>query len=138
MGDIISALYAEGLHCENAIVGPSEEPVFLRESRRRIYAAVYRSDKSLADFFGRPPMMHRRYSDRGLPLDIADEIIASDDPAIVSEAISKLDADGWSTTGQISPASWIRLRLNLGHVKERFLEASLAGKKDAFIIEEIE
>ncbi|KAF1971211.1 hypothetical protein BU23DRAFT_510546 [Bimuria novae-zelandiae CBS 107.79] len=137
-GDTISALHAEGIHCENAVVTPSEEPLFLRESRRRIYAAVYRSDKSLADFFGRPPMIHRRYSDRGLPLDIDDEIAASDDTAMVNEAISKLDNDGWATDNQIRSASWIRLRVKLGHVKERFLEASLAGKKDAFMIEDIE
>ena len=138
MGDTISALHAEGIHCENAIVSPSDEPIFLRESRRRIYAAVYRSDKSLADFFGRPPMIHRRYSDRGLPLDVDDNIIASDDQALVNDAIAKLDPDGWATDSQIRPASWIRLRVRLGHVKERFLEASLAGKKDEFILEEIE
>lgn len=119
-------------------MSPSEEPLFLQESRRRIYAAVYRTDKSLADFFGRPPMIHRRYSDRGLPLDIDDDIITSDDQDLVNSAIAKLDSDGWSTDNQIRPVSWIRLRVKLGHVKERFLEASLAGKKDAFIIEEIE
>lgn len=103
-----------------------------------MYAAVYRTDKSLADFFGRPPMIHRRYSDRGLPLDLDDEVVASDDPSVVNDAISKLDTDGWATDNQIRPASWIRLRLRLGYVKERFLEASLAGKKQDFIIEEIE
>jgi hypothetical protein len=119
-------------------VNPSEEPLFLRESRRRIYAAVYRTDKSLADFFGRPPMIHQRYSDRPLPLDIDDEIITSDNHAMLNEVISKLDEDGWAVDGQIRPASWIRLRAALGRVKERFLEASLAGKKDVFMIQEIE
>ncbi|KAK7179710.1 hypothetical protein DPSP01_001340 [Paraphaeosphaeria sporulosa] len=137
-GDVISALHAEGIHCENAVVNPCDEPLFLRESRRRIYAAVYRTDKSLADFFGRPPMMHQRYSDRPLPLDLDDEVVTSDDHAIVNEVISKLDVDGWALDGQIRPASWIRLRAALGRVKERFLEASLTGKKDVFMIEEIE
>lgn len=137
-GDVISALHAEGIHCENAVVHPSDEPLFLRESRRRLYGAVYRTDKSLADFFGRPPMMHRRYSDRPLPLDLDDEIVTSDDPVVVNEAIANLDADGWAVDNQIRPASWVRLRVRLGHVRERFLEASLAGKKDVFMIEEIE
>ena len=73
-----------------------------------------------------------------VPLDLDDEVVTSDDPSIVNDAISKLDADGWATDNQIRPASWIRLRLKLGYVKERFLEASLAGKKQDFIIEEIE
>lgn len=83
-------------------------------------------------------MMHKRYSDRPLPLDIDDDVATCDDQAIVNEAISNLDANGWSTDGRIRPASWIRLRAALGQVKERFLEASLAGKKDVFVIEEIE
>lgn len=119
-------------------MSPSEEPFFLRESRRRLYAAVYRSDKSLADFFGRPPMVLRRYSDRPPPLDIDDEVAASDDQAMVSEVVSKLDADGWASDNKMRPTSWIRLRLRLGHIKERFLEASLAGCKDDFMIEKIE
>jgi hypothetical protein len=99
---------------------------------------MYRTDKSLADFFGRPPMMHQRYSDRPLPLDIDDEIATSDDHAMLNEVISKLDADGWALDGQIRPASWIRLHAVISRVKDRFLEASLAGRKDVFVIEEIE
>jgi hypothetical protein len=57
LGETISTLYAEGIHCEESF----DEPFFFRESRRRIYAVLYRSDKSLADFFGRPPMMNWRY-----------------------------------------------------------------------------
>jgi hypothetical protein len=83
-------------------------------------------------------MIHQRYSDRPLPLDIDDEIITSDNHAMLNEVISKLDEDGWAVDGQIRPASWIRLRAALGRVKERFLEASLAGKKDVFMIQEIE
>ncbi|KAJ4301285.1 hypothetical protein N0V90_003376 [Kalmusia sp. IMI 367209] len=137
-GDTISTLHAEGIHCENAYVELPDEPLFLRESRRRLYAAVYRTDKSLADFFGRPPMMNRRYSDRKWPLDLDDEVVASDDLEMVNEVISKLDSDGWDLDAKIKPTSWIRLRVRLAVVKERFLEASLAGKKHDFLVEEIE
>ena len=83
-------------------------------------------------------MMHQRYSDRPLPLDIDDEVAASDDQAMLNEVISKLDADGWASDGQIRPASWIRLDAALGRIKERFLEASLAGRKDGLVVKEIE
>jgi hypothetical protein len=99
---------------------------------------MYRTDKSLADFFGRPPMMYQRHSDRPLPLDIDDEVVTSDDHAMLGGVISKLNANGWASDGQIRPAAWIRLHALLGRVKERFLEASLAGGKDVFVIEEIE
>ena len=127
MSETISALYAEGIHCEEN--EKCIEPLFLRESRRRIYAASYRSDKSLATFFGRPPMMNWRYSDRKQPLDLDDRVITSDDPEVVNEALTKLDVDGWNIEGICRPTSWIRLRTNLSIIKERFLELSLAGRR---------
>lgn len=134
-GDVVAAIHTLGMHCEDT---DSQEPIFLREARRRICAAVYRTDKSLADFFGRPAMMCQRYSDRPLPLDLDDEAVTSDDIAVVDDAISKLDASGWAVNGRISPASWVRLQTLLSRVKERFLEASLTARKDVFVIEEIE
>src|SRR5262245_60687769 len=125
MGDTILTLYAEGIHCEDTF----DEPLFLRESRRRIYAATYRSDKSLATFFGRPPMMNWRYSDRKQPLDLDDEQVSSDDPEIVNDALSKLDVNGWNTESRILPSSWIRVRTHTSVIKERILELSLAGHK---------
>lgn len=133
MGDTVSALYAEGIHCED-----SDEPFFLREQRRRMYAAVYRSDKCLAVFFGRPPMMSWRYSDRKEPLDIDDEIMASDDPVLLNEALSKLDSEGWNTEGRISAISWIKLRFRMAKVKERFLQLSLAGDKNCDMTDKIQ
>lgn len=136
LGDSVSALYATGMHCEG---GASDvEPLFLRELRRRIYAAVYRSDKTLAIFFGRPPMMGWRYSDRRQLLDLSDETITSDDPAVVNEEISKLDNAGWNKEGKIYPASFIRLRCQHAVFKERLLEQSLAGEKDSDVVQNLQ
>lgn len=134
MGDCISALYAEGIHCEGAF----DEPFFLREARRRIYNAVYRSDKTLATFFGRPPMMAWRFSDRKIPLDLDDNIIATSDPEVLNEALSKLDDDGWNTEGKIWSASWIRLRCQLSVIKEKVLAHSLAGRTEDNAIEKLQ
>ncbi|PSN60516.1 hypothetical protein BS50DRAFT_579053 [Corynespora cassiicola Philippines] len=134
MGDCISALYAEGIHCEESF----EEPFFLQESRRRIYGAAYRSDKTLATFFGRPPMMAWRYSDRKQPLDIDDNIIATDDPEILNAALARLDNHGWNTEGKIWSASFIRLRCQLSVYKEQFLEQSLAGEKDGSVVQNLQ
>lgn len=123
MGDCISALYAEGIHCEQTF-----EPFFLRETRRKLWAAVYRSDKTLATFFGRPPMMSWRYSERKLPLDLSDETIVTSDPEKLNDALSKLDPEGWNIEGKICPTSWIRIRCQLSVLRERMLEQSLSGE----------
>jgi hypothetical protein len=125
-------------HYTHKAFNTPQEPIFLREARRRICATVYRTDKSLADFFGRPPMICQCYSDRPLPLDLDDEVITSEDQAVIDDAIGKLDANGWADDGRIRPASWIRLQTLLSRVKERFLEVSLAARRDAVVIEEIE
>lgn len=133
MGDCISAVYAEGIHCEE-----EPEPFFLRESRRRLYAAAYKSDKQLATFFGRPPMMASMYSNRELPLDLDDEIACTSDIDALNEALAKLDPEGWDTQGQICSASWIRLRCQNSISKERILEQSLAGKTDGDVLQKIQ
>jgi hypothetical protein len=134
MGDCISALYAEGIHCE----GVFEEPFFLRESRRRIYAAAYRSDKTLATFFGRPPMMSWRYSDRKIPLDLDDEVVTTSDTTLLNNELAKLDSAGWNTEGKIFASSWIRARSQISVIKERLLEQSLAGRTDSDVTEKLQ
>jgi hypothetical protein len=126
MGDCITSLYAEGIHCEEN----SDEPFFLREARRRYYSSVYRSDKTLATFYGRPPLMSSRYSDRKQPLDLDEEIITTADSKLLSEALSRLDSNGWDTNGDIWAVSWIKVRGHISQFKEKFLEQSLAGKRD--------
>ncbi|KAF2016040.1 hypothetical protein BU24DRAFT_346994 [Aaosphaeria arxii CBS 175.79] len=133
MGDSVSAVYAEGIHCEE---GP--EPFFLRECRRRLYAAAYKSDKQLATFFGRPPMMASMYSNRKMPLDLDDGVACSSDPEVLNTALARLDPEGWNTQGQICSASWIRLRFQNSVSKERILQLSLAGKTDGDVIQKIQ
>jgi hypothetical protein len=132
MGDSISCLYATGMHCESE--NTKSEPIFIREARRRIYSAVYRSDKTLAIFFGRPPMMAWRYSDRRQILDVSDDVVMSDDPQVLQDAISRIDSAGWSTEGKVHPASCLRLRCQHAIYKERLLEQSLAGEKDSDVV----
>lgn len=127
------------MHCEGEFSeGNNGEPLFLRESRRRIYSAVYRSDKTLAVFFGRPPMMGWRYSDRRQQLDISDDAIASDDPAFLDDELAKFDNAGWNTEGKLHPASYCRIRCQLAVYKERILEQSLAGEKDTDVVQNLQ
>jgi hypothetical protein len=126
MGDCVSALYATGIHCENCNPESSNsEPFFLRELRRRLYCAIYRSDKTLAVFYGRPPMMGWRYSDRKMLLDISDEATVSENAEVLNAELEKLDTAGWNIEGKLHPASFGRLRCQLAVFKERLLEQSV-------------
>jgi hypothetical protein len=125
-------LLATGMHCESE--SAKSEPIFLREIRRKVYAAAYRTDKTLAIFFGRPPLLFWRYSNRRMPLDLSDEVLCSDDLEAVNEAISRLDPAGWNTDGKIYPASTVRMRCEQAVCKERLLEQSLAGEKDSDVV----
>lgn len=119
------------MHCEGGYTDrEATEPLFLRESRRRVYSAVYRIDKTLAIFFGRPPMIGWRYSDRKQLLDVSDEVIVSENPKVINNALSRLDGNGWNTDGHIHPSTCIRLRCQHAVFKERLLEQSLSGEKD--------
>ncbi|KAJ4344930.1 hypothetical protein N0V95_006085 [Ascochyta clinopodiicola] len=132
LGDSVSALYAAGMHCEGGYTEREvTEPLFLRESRRRLYSAIYRIDKTLAIFFGRPPMIGWRYSDRKQLLDVSDAVIVSEDPEVINKALSRLDGNGWNTDGHIHPSTCIRLRCQHAVFKERLLEQSLSGEKDS-------
>lgn len=133
MSETISTLYAEGIHCEESF----DEPFFFREARRRMYAAVFRSDKTLANFFGRPPMMNWRFSDRPLPLDVDENLLMCEDPETLDAELAKLDAEGWNTEGRIYSASWVRLRAKMTISRERFLEISLSGRGFTDLTQEI-
>jgi hypothetical protein len=83
-------------------------------------------------------MMAWRYSDRRQVLDISEAAITTDDPAILNEAISRLDSAGWSTEGKVQPSSFIRLRGQFAVFKERLLEQSLAGEKDGDVVHNLQ
>jgi hypothetical protein len=124
------------MHCESETT--KSEPVFLREARRRLHASIYRCDKTIAIFLGRPPMMIWRYSDRRLPLDISEEAVTSDDAEVYHDAVSRLNSAGWNTDGKIYPASHNRIRSQHAVFKERLMEQTLAGEKDSDVVANLE
>ncbi len=111
-----------GLHREPKDV--TKIPFFLLESRRKIYAATYKFDKSIATFLGRPPNISHQYSDSKLPLDLSDEMLMTGG-ATLDHAVSCLDSHGWTRDGTFHPASWIRLRYIIAVFREKILAYSL-------------
>jgi hypothetical protein len=103
----------------------SSIPLFLSETRTRVFAASYRTDKNLAIFLGRPPRLPYHYCDVGLPLDIDDDSLVLDRLSL-DKTIRQLTPNGWGTFNSgLRPATVIRLRYMIAMLREQVMELSL-------------
>lgn len=122
LGELATGILEFGLHRESQ--QPGAVPLYLLESRRRLFAAAYQLDKSITTFLGRPPRISWRHSDSRLPLDISDEALVADPPtSILGEGL--LHDNGWSIHTTFQRSSWIRLRFIISTFREEILEVSL-------------
>jgi hypothetical protein len=99
-------------------------PLWLRETRRRVYCSAYNQDKSISTFLGRPIRISQRHADISMPLDLGDDETTGDREA-TEQAIQALDAEGWNTKERWLRASWIRVRHISLRFREEILEFSL-------------
>ena len=99
------------------------------ELRKRQFIGVFITDKTLATMTGRPPLLSRRYSTCQLPLDLSEEQLMADEPEL-SHIRSKLDSDGWNTSGEVYPSTWARALLLMNLIREEVLEMSLSISND--------
>lgn len=110
------------MHKESASI---DIPIWLTETRRRVFCSSYNQDKSISTFLGRPIRISKRHADINLPLDLRDEELTGD-AADLELAIKNLDEAGWNTKGQHLRASWIRLRHIASRLREEILDYSLS------------
>ncbi|KAH8695375.1 hypothetical protein BGW36DRAFT_201165 [Talaromyces proteolyticus] len=126
LGDLVSSVYAMGLHydchCVNA-------PFYLSETRKRVLAIIHKGDKGVSTLLGRPPRLPHKYCDTTLPLDLADDQLFVADKASV---LKGLNEDGWNRQGQFYPATVIRMRSILSTVREQVLELALERKHENY------
>ena len=122
LGDLSTRIFALGIHRDNK--NSTYIPPFLSQMRKRLFAASYRVDKSIATFLGRPPRLSSRHSDCGLPLCVDDGIYgASND--VFSQAMENVDEKGWSLKPGFQPVAWLRLRCSNATFREEILDISL-------------
>ncbi|GKZ27568.1 hypothetical protein AbraIFM66951_005443 [Aspergillus brasiliensis] len=122
LGDLSTSIFELGLHRS----ATGDLPLCVKETRRRVFAAAYQLDKSIATFLGRPPRISWRHSDCNLPLDLSDDILTAG-TGDLQRAISDLDDKGWDTRPQkrYQRSSWIRLRFLISTFREEILELAL-------------
>lgn len=78
-------------------------------------------DKKIATYFGRPPRISARYCNSTLPLDMPDSFFLDGTSPVSSDD----DPSTWNKVGNVSPATWIRVRSIIGQAAEKVLEISL-------------
>ncbi|KAK7980303.1 hypothetical protein PG989_012760 [Apiospora arundinis] len=114
---------------------PSYQPSLAIECRRRIVATSFCSDNVMVTFTGRPPLLGTSYVSTPLPLDISDEVLFSDEQTLLKVASETLDDQGWNTLGHFYPATMIRARVILAHIRADIIELALG--KDPIQFERI-
>lgn len=104
---------------------PTYRPSLAIECRRRIVAISFCADNIMVTFTGRPPLLGTNYICTPLPLDISDETLFSDEETLVRVASETLDDKGWNTLGQFYPATMVRARVVLAHIRADIIELAL-------------
>ncbi|KAF2716129.1 hypothetical protein K431DRAFT_236072 [Polychaeton citri CBS 116435] len=119
LGDLSAEIFAQGFHqiCES----PSNLPLFLVQSRKKVFHASYTIDKNLATFFGRPPRIAAYYCSTKLPFDIDDSILLEGSHFHPSA----FNSNAWNEDGRFYSATWIRIRSINSQIKEKVLELLL-------------
>lgn len=127
----MQALGHHRLQASNAQV-----PFFLSETRKRFFAACYRTDKNIAMFLGRPPRLPDHYCDTDLPLDIDDDCLVLD-PEALKKPLARLSPDGWGDippceNGNVRPATAVRVRYLIAKLRERVVSLFLGKRTKTF------
>lgn len=126
-GEVCDAIVAMGLHQGNRV--DAETPFFLAELRKKIFISAYSHDKSMASFLGRPPRLSHRYCKMQWPLDLSDDELFSEG-AELEAAISKLDENGWNTSGHLHRNTWLRVWFQHSRIREDILEIALGSDEE--------
>jgi len=116
----MGAVMAVGLHR----LLDSGQVTAASEIRKRVYAAVYYTDKCSSSFNGRPPLLSRHYCNLILPLDLGDEELFGGSEMLAS-AVAKLDENGWNRDGKMHPVTARRALWFMTTIREETLEISL-------------
>ena len=121
---ISASAFALGLHQEPKNI--ADYPLFGAEYRRHVFWMAFILDKSLATFFGRPPMINGKYCSCKMPMDFELWDLALEGTAL-KDKIASLDSNGWNLLSPASRVTWLRGSIIAFKMREEILELSLGG-----------
>lgn len=91
---------------------------------------VFKTDKAVAIFTGRPPLLSSKFATTPLPLDVSDEELLTSEGQSLAHS-PNIDRDGWNTKGEIYSVTYLRARMMLALVKEELLEIALQDTRNS-------
>jgi len=94
------------------------------EYKRRLFSGVYCSDKNHSSLNGVPPLLSKKYCDIEPCLDL-NPTAPHQSPEVLSNAIARLDINGWNTEGDFFDTTLLRAKVHLSMLREDVLELSL-------------
>lgn len=97
------------------------------EMKRRLFSMIYKNDKVLATFTGRPCLLSAKYATTPLPLDISDEELFYGGGTPLTRNL-RVDSDGWSTTGELYPMTMLRAKMMIAFIREEIIDIALQAK----------
>lgn len=124
MGDLAADLFALRAHRDERLASRCELPLFLSETRKRIFATSFYLDKILSFLTARPPRIAQTFCDCDLPLDVSDAALLS--PDIFADEVSRLTHDGWSQQIDFTVTSGARTRCLLARFMEEIINIQLS------------
>jgi hypothetical protein len=116
----VSASTALGLHSQT---NDDKLTSFISELKRHLFMKIFRIDKSLSLFTGRPPLLSCRYMQFRLPLDISEEVMMHREG--LEQAVQLVDPNGWDAEGKVHPSTSTRAHGFLDIILDEILELSL-------------
>ncbi|KAH8687704.1 hypothetical protein BGZ60DRAFT_522354 [Tricladium varicosporioides] len=121
-GDMVTSAINAGLHrlpdYNNTKITTASE------YKRRLFAAVYFLDKTIASLNGTPPMLTRLYCDVKECLDLTDEEMFLPQH-LLAPVVKRLDSDGWNTAGNMYNITISRAIWRISALREEILELAL-------------
>ncbi|CZR65944.1 uncharacterized protein PAC_15844 [Phialocephala subalpina] len=129
--DLVAVASAIGLHCYQG----TPTVTVRSEMTKRMSACVFRNDKEIAMFIGRPPALSHRYYTCPLPLDLHDDVLMEGGEALQRE-IDALDENGWNTKGKVYDATICRMVVLSAMIQDEVMELFL-GAPSQFSMERV-
>lgn len=88
---------------------------------------IYKNDKVLATFTGRPSLLSAKYLTTPLPLDISDEDLFYGGGTPLTRNL-RVDSNGWSTRGELYPMTVLRAKMMIAFIREEIIDIALQAK----------
>lgn len=119
---MVTAAITSGLHRLPSYAGGRLTAA--SEYKKRLFSAIYCSDKIHSSLNGTPPLLHRKFCGVEPCLDL-DPRTPYLKPDVIATALESLDGDGWNTQGSMYATTVLRAKLKLSVIREEILELAL-------------